>query len=105
MTDLVKRATVSASELKEEEYVHGLARVERLAMWLRPGTVCFLGLTGWRSAIGPSPAGWQRRNIGGRPTYVMPNPSGANAHVRLDELVGHLRTVMAGLPGRPGHRS
>ena len=50
MTDLVKRATVGAAELTTAEYRAGLARVERLAAWLRPGAVCFLGLAGWRAA-------------------------------------------------------
>jgi hypothetical protein len=42
MTDLVKRATVGADELKKAEYVEGMARVERLVEWLHPRVVCFV---------------------------------------------------------------
>ena len=50
MTDLVKRATPGASELRAQEYQEGLARLDRLVRWLRPGAVCFVGLAGWRAA-------------------------------------------------------
>lgn len=92
MTDLVKRATVAADELTAEEYAAGAARLTRLAAWLRPAVVVVLGLTGWRAAVdrravaGPLPEG-----IGGRPAYLMPNPSGLNAHTSVPDLVEHLR--------------
>jgi TDG/mug DNA glycosylase family protein len=96
MTDLVKRATVRADELAPAEYVEGLARLDRLAAWLEPAAVCLLGLDGWRRAVdrraGP---GWQERTVGGRPAYVMPNPSGLNAHVTVADLAAHLRIALA----------
>src|SRR5206468_2858704 len=74
MTDLVKRATVGARELTPAEYCAGFARVERLAAWLQPSAVCFLGLAGWRAAVeARAIAGVQPRPLGGRPVYVMPN--------------------------------
>ena len=94
MTDLVKRATPSARTLTADEYRTGFERVARLVGSLRPDAVCFLGVTGWRAAVDPrAMVGWQSRLVGGRPTYVMPNPSGANAHARIDDLVGHLRAA------------
>lgn len=96
-TDLVKRATVKASELSTAELEAGVARVRALVEWLQPGAVCLLGVTGARVAFGPDArAGWQPEPFGGRPIYVMPNPSGANAHARLPALVDHLRTAYAG---------
>ena len=50
-TDLVKRATVAASELSTDEYRTGFARLERLAAWLEPGSSCSWGLAGWRAAV------------------------------------------------------
>jgi len=92
MTDLVKRATANASGLTAAEYRSGMARVERLVRWLGPGAVCFVGLTGWRQAVDRhAHAGIQAQQIGGRPVYVMPSTSGANAHARVDELIAHLR--------------
>ena len=56
--------------------------------------MCLVGLDGWRKVVerraGP---GWTARGVGGRPAYVMPNPSGLNAHVRLDDLAAHLRAA------------
>ena len=99
-TDLVKRATRQAGELAPAELADGLARIERLAHWLQPAAVCFLGLSGWRAAVDRrATAGWQDRPVGGRPAYVMPNPSGLNAHATVASLAEHLRTAWAG-PGR-----
>jgi len=94
MTDVVKRATARADELTRAEYRAGLARVERLVRWLRPGAVCFVGLAGWRAAVDRrAVAGVQPDGIGGRPAYVMPSTSGLNARIPLDELTGHLRAA------------
>ncbi len=94
MTDLVKRATPRANELSRDEYEHGLDRLERLCRWLRPGTVCLVGLAGWRAAADrKATAGLQPRTLGGSPVYVMPSTSGLNAHARLDDLTEHLRAV------------
>jgi TDG/mug DNA glycosylase family protein len=94
MTDLVKRATPRADEVSGEEYRSGAARVARLVEWLQPEAVCFVGLAGYRAAIDASArAGWQEARVGGRPTYVMPNPSGANAHVKVEDVAAHLRAA------------
>jgi double-stranded uracil-DNA glycosylase len=95
MTDLVKRASPRADELSSGDYSHGVARLERLCGWLQPEVVCVLGLTGWRRSVDPrATAGPQARRLGGRPVYLMPNPSGANAHVGVDDLVDHLRSAL-----------
>jgi TDG/mug DNA glycosylase family protein len=97
MTDLVKRATRSASELEPSEYAAGFDRLQRLIAWLEPGVVAVLGVTGWRRAADRhATLGWQPKRIGGRPVYVMPNPSGANAHARPADLVRHLRALDSG---------
>jgi TDG/mug DNA glycosylase family protein len=96
MTDLVKRATPRADGLTTEEYRDGLARVEHLATWLEPRAVCFAGLTGWRAAVDrKAVAGVQDRAVGDRPVYVMPNPSGINAHDTVLTLTEHLRAALA----------
>jgi double-stranded uracil-DNA glycosylase len=91
MTDLVKRATPSASALTTAEYAAGIARVERLCAWLRPGVVGMVGLAGWRAVRDRrAAAGPQRGSLGGRPVYLMPNPSGLNAHTTVADLAAHL---------------
>ena len=94
MTDLVKRATVAASELTVDEYRAGVARVERLVSWLRPGAVVFVGLDGWRKAVDRrAVAGVQPDRFGGVPAYVMPSTSGLNASSQREVLAAHLRAA------------
>ncbi len=94
MTDLVKRASARADGLRVHEYREGVARLERLVRWLEPSVVCFAGLAGYRAAVdrrataGPVPGGFA-----GAAAYVMPNPSGVNAHSSLDDLAAHLRAA------------
>jgi TDG/mug DNA glycosylase family protein len=97
MTDLVKRATARADELAAAEFRGGLERLEVLCRWLRPAAVCVIGLTGWRAATGDrsASAGVQERGLGGRPVYLMPNPSGLNAHTNVEDLARHLRAAAA----------
>lgn len=100
-TDLVKRATTRATELSRAEFVAGLQRLHRLCSWLQPRTLCVLGITGWRAAIGrPSAtAGWQTERIGGVPVFVMGNPSGLNAHATRDTLSREICSALAGPDG------
>jgi TDG/mug DNA glycosylase family protein len=96
MTDLVKRATPNADSLTPSEYQAGAERIDRLAEWLRPGAVLFVGLAGWRAAIdrraqpGPQPS-----SIGGVPAYVMPSTSGRNARTSPADLAAHMRRALA----------
>jgi predicted metalloprotease len=64
--------------------------------WLRPRVVCFVGLSGYRAAVDRhATAGEQAECFGGVLTYVMPNTSGVNGRVSLDDLVAHLRAATA----------
>ena len=94
MTDLVKRATRRADELSADEFRAGIGRIERLAAWLEPALVVMVGLGGWRVAVDrTASAGLQERELGGRPVYVMPNPSGLNAHSRPEDFEAHFRAA------------
>lgn len=100
MTNLVARATRRADELSPSEFRDGLQRLDEMCMEFHPEAVCVVGITGWRYATGDTKAtlGWQDRTLGGRPVYVMPNPSGLNAHTNIDDLAAHFRRALAGLP-------
>jgi TDG/mug DNA glycosylase family protein len=96
ITDMVKRATVTSSELSRDEYRAGAERLRRLVEWLRPRAICFVGLEGWRAAVdrraGPGPVDG---GFAGVPAYVMPSTSGLNARTRFEDLVAHLRAAFA----------
>ena len=94
MTNIVRRASVGATELTRDEYGTGTRRLERLVAWLQPTCVCFIGITGYRSAVDEGAAlGWQPQPFAGVRTYVMPNTSGLNAHAKPADFAEHLRTV------------
>lgn len=94
LTDLVKRATSRADVLARREYVDGRARVERLAAWLKPEVVVFVGLTGYRQAVNAEAGPGSVADLGGAPAYLMPSTSGRNAHVTLEDLVEHVNAAI-----------
>jgi TDG/mug DNA glycosylase family protein len=55
--------------------------------------VCVVGLQAWRVGFGAKDAGvgLQPLEVGGRPAWVLPNPSGLNAHATPRSLAEHLR--------------
>ena len=96
-TDLVARVTARADELAADEYVQGAQRLRVLVKQIQPAVVCFVGLTGYRVAVDKRAAvGWQTERFGDQDTYVMPNPSGLNAHTNVGDLAQHLRAAAAG---------
>lgn len=93
-TDLVKRATARADELAPEEFVAGAARVARLCRLVEPRVLCVVGITGWRLAVDRrARTGVQPAGIGRTIVYVMHNPSGLNAHARVEDLAASMREV------------
>jgi TDG/mug DNA glycosylase family protein len=97
MTDLVKRASVAADELTREEYAAGVARLERLCAWLRPGALYLVGYAGWRAAVDrKATPGWQPEPLGGVPVYLGPSTSGLNGSTQLPGHVAHLRAALEG---------
>lgn len=88
VTNLVNRTTAVASELTDEELRTGAqALVDKVAQF-KPKKVAFLGLSAYRVAFGMPKAsvGRQELSIGGFEVWVMPNPSGLNAHYQLPQL-------------------
>ena len=99
MTNLVLRATPRADQVSSAEYREGTARVVRLVEWLQPGVLCVVGITGWRIAVDKKATmGLQPEPLGGRPVYVMPNPSGLNAHSKPADYVRHFQELMTLAP-------
>lgn len=88
LTNIVARATARADELSAEELQHGGRRLVAKVKRYRPCTVALLGVTAYRAAFERKTAtiGPQEHTIGSANIWVLPNPSGLNAHYQLPEL-------------------
>lgn len=88
ITNVVARASARADELDDTELVAGRERLERLVDQHRPRVVALLGITSYRVAFAEKRArpGRQDRMIAGAEVWVVPNPSGLNAHETVDSL-------------------
>jgi double-stranded uracil-DNA glycosylase len=84
VTNLATRATRAADELTLEELRAGAAELERTVRHFRPRLVAILGVTAYRLAFSrpDGTMGLQPDEVGGRPVWVLPNPSGLNAHYK-----------------------
>jgi TDG/mug DNA glycosylase family protein len=96
ITNVVERATVRADELSDEELrVGGKGLAAKVRRW-RPTVVAFCGIHPYRvvSGIKDAHLGLQKERFGGSFAWVLPNPSGLNAHylpADLARLFGELR--------------
>jgi len=98
ITNVVPRASATAAELSGAELVEGGRRLERLVAAQHPAYVAVLGVTAYRAAFHEPKAalGPQQRRLGDAAVWVLPNPSGLNAHyspARLAEVFGDFRAV------------
>ena len=88
ITNLVRRATARADELGRDELVAGRSELEAFARRHRPKVVAVLGITAYRTAFGQPRAtlGRQPDDLGPARLWVVPNPSGLNAHESVASL-------------------
>ncbi|MEU6894144.1 G/U mismatch-specific DNA glycosylase [Streptomyces sp. NPDC046557] len=82
ITNVVARATARADELSTEEYREGGRLLTAKVELLRPRWLAVVGITAYRIAFEEPKAkiGPQDRTIGATRLWVLPNPSGLNAH-------------------------
>jgi len=88
ITNVVNRATATAAELSAAELVAGGQRLLTTARRYRPRCIAVLGVTAYRAAFGRPKAGFGRQDerIGEALVWVLPNPSGLNAHYTPADL-------------------
>jgi double-stranded uracil-DNA glycosylase len=88
ITNLVERATAGAAELGPAELRAGGARLAAKAARARPQVVAVLGVGAYRTAFARPRAtvGPQPDPIGPAAAWLLPNPSGLNAHYQLADL-------------------
>lgn len=99
ITNLVARTTATAAELTDQEMIDGRAVLEAKAQQYQPRWIAILGVgayrAGWqlpKAALGPQP-----ELFGGSRVWVLPNPSGLNAHYQRSHLArvyGELREAV-----------
>ncbi|MFK8844840.1 G/U mismatch-specific DNA glycosylase [Streptomyces sp. Ac-502] len=98
ITNVVERASARADELSAEEFREGGRQLAEKVRRLRPAWLAVAGVTAYRVAFDDKHAkvGPQDRTIGDTRVWVLPNPSGLNAHwppAALAEEFGRLRAA------------
>jgi TDG/mug DNA glycosylase family protein len=106
ITNVAARASARADELSQAELRDGGEELRQRVLRYAPQWLAVAGVTAYRTAFGEKGAriGRQERMIGDTRIWVLPNPSGLNAHwtpVTIAEEFGRLRTA-AGLPSLEG---
>ncbi len=96
ITNFVNRATATADSVDPDELRSGAGRLRRKVRRFRPRWVAFLGLGAYRIAFARPTAviGRQPEQLGDSGIWLLPNPSGLNAHYQLPDLArvfGELR--------------
>jgi double-stranded uracil-DNA glycosylase len=95
ITNVVPRPTAAASALSEREIIAGGRRLQAKVRRYRPRLVAVLGLSAYRTAFCQPHAalGRQPQALAGAALWVLPNPSGLNAHFRPADFARLFRQV------------
>jgi TDG/mug DNA glycosylase family protein len=97
ITNVVARATARADELTPAELTAGGRELAAKADRLRPGWLAIAGITAYRAAFGYKDAviGPQPEPLGATRVWVLPNPSGLNAHYTAPALAAEFARLRA----------
>jgi double-stranded uracil-DNA glycosylase len=95
ITNLVARTTARADELRRDEFVAGAAILRAKVAAVRPRWLAVVGVTAYRDAFADRRAsiGPQDATLGATRIWVLPNPSGLNAHYTLPLLADEFRRL------------
>ncbi len=95
ITNFVPRATAAADELSPEELIAGAERITAKVRRYQPRRVAILGVQAYRQGFERPKAmvGRQPDKFGDAEVWVLPNPSGLNAHYQLDDLARLFRQM------------
>ncbi|MBX3011046.1 MAG: G/U mismatch-specific DNA glycosylase [Caldilineaceae bacterium] len=102
ITNLVERATATAAELTPAELLAGGQRLRAKIEHYQPAMVAVLGVTAYRAAFQQPKAqmGEQPTGIGPARLWILPNPSGLNAHYTLADLARVFRELRLSVESR-----
>jgi TDG/mug DNA glycosylase family protein len=95
ITNIVDRATARADELTEDDLSNGIRRLEKKVRRFGPRWVAFLGISAYQAVVDrqSTSVGPQTAKFGGARVWLLPNPSGLNAHYQLPALVRLFRDL------------
>jgi TDG/mug DNA glycosylase family protein len=101
VTNLIARPSPGIDDLRPHEYLEGWMILERKIERFRPQIVAFVGVTMYRAlwrVIGHAdpPAivpGFQKATVHGARLFVLPNPSGRNAHFSYGDMLEAFRAL------------
>lgn len=88
ITNVVARESAKADEITRAEFVEGGEILVKKVLEFEPKWLAVVGVTAYRVAFGERKAvmGRQDRRIGDTRVWILPNPSGLNAHYTVDTL-------------------
>jgi TDG/mug DNA glycosylase family protein len=95
ITNIVNRTTAMASELTAAELRRGAGRLRKKVLEHQPRYLAVLGMQAYRIGFDSKAAdiGLQPDTIGATKVWLLPNPSGLNAHYQLPDLVRVFRAL------------
>jgi TDG/mug DNA glycosylase family protein len=106
ITNVVARATATAAELSVAELMAGGQQLRAKVKRFRPRFLAVLGVGAYRVAFGKPHAklGLQDEPIGATRVWVLPNPSGLNAHYQAADLARLFRELREAATGSSDER-
>jgi len=99
LTNIISRTSAGIDVLDQAEYRSGLVALERKIRRYQPRTIALLGVTifrvlfpqqGGSSALDPGPT---KARLAGVPVFLLPNPSGRNAHYSYQTMLTAFRRL------------
>jgi len=94
MTNVVSRETAGVKDITREDFARGRRVLARKVARFGPKAVVFVGITAYRAFRGDAASiacGEQPERIGDARVFVVPNPSGRNAHYRYEDMLAWFR--------------
>ncbi|MBW3594930.1 MAG: G/U mismatch-specific DNA glycosylase [Actinobacteria bacterium] len=97
VTNVVMRTTATAAELTDDELRAGAVALKKKVIRFRPRYLAVLGLGAYRVGFGIKKAvvGPQPERVGDTKVWLLPNPSGLNAHYQLPDLAREFARLRA----------
>lgn len=100
LTNIIGRSSRGIDTLAAKEYRRGLASLTKKIRRYRPRIVALLGVTIYRMVFGADrrvstrmALGATGREIAGIPIFLLPNPSGRNAHYSYEEMLAAFQSL------------